>query len=86
MAQPASLRSYLAITFSGLSATIYCLPFGIVGAILGHLEVQAIDRGEAPLSGRGYANAARWIGVVTGGLTIAIALIGGVLALISAVD
>ena len=76
----------MAVAFSGLSIACYCLPLGIVGALLGNAEVAAIDRGESPEAGRGYATAAKWIGVVTGSISIVGGVIVGIAALVGAMS
>ena len=56
---------------------------GLPAAILGKMEMNAIDRGEAPAAGKGLATAGFWIGAIVSGCSC-LAAIGYVILIITA--
>lgn len=67
-----SSRATTALVFGLLPMMTFCLPLGIVAVALGHMELAAIERGEAPASGRNLAKGA----VILGWINIALMVIG----------
>ncbi|MBX3271210.1 MAG: DUF4190 domain-containing protein [Sandaracinaceae bacterium] len=66
---PASTMATVALILS-LLAVSGCLPLGVVGAILGHVEVASIDRGESEPGGRNLAMGAIYVGWATTALAV----------------
>src|SRR5687767_2996682 len=64
-----SSRATTAMVLSLLGLLIYCFPLAIPGVILGHMELKAIENGEAPASGRNLAKGAIWLGYIVIGLS-----------------
>jgi len=67
-----SSRATTALVFGLLPIMTFCLPLGIVAIVLGHMEIAAIDAGEAPASGRNLAKGA----VILGWVNVALMIIG----------
>jgi len=70
-------RAVAALICGLLPLFICCLPLGVPAVILGHMELNAIDEGTAPASGRNLAMG----GVIMGWISIAAMVLGGLAAL-----
>ena len=71
---PASTMATVALVLS-LLAVSGCLPLGVVGAILGHVEVASIDRGESEPGGRNLAKGAIYVGWATTAFAVLLVLV-----------
>lgn len=71
---PRSGRAVAAVVLAGVGLVLPILPLGPLGAFLGHLELGAIARGEAPFGGRGFARAAVLFGWAGGLFFLLLAL------------
>lgn len=61
---PASTAATTALVLAILAMS-GCLPLAPIGAILGHVEIARIDRGESLPGGRNLAMGAIWVGWLT---------------------
>ena len=71
-----SPRAVAALVCGLLPLFVFCVPAAIPAVILGHMEIAAIDRGEAPASGRNLAKGGLILGWITIGLSAFAGLIG----------
>ncbi|MGE3636393.1 MAG: DUF4190 domain-containing protein [Sandaracinaceae bacterium] len=78
---PASAAATTALVLALLSA-MGCAPLGPVGAILGHMELARIDRGESLPAGRNLALGAIYVGWI---ITAIMVLVAGGVALFALV-
>jgi hypothetical protein len=60
----ASGRAIAAMIVSILSLVICCWPMGIVGIVLGRMEMNAIQEGNAPQAGETMAKVGFYLGIV----------------------
>jgi hypothetical protein len=84
--QQASGRAIAALVL-GIVSIVMCgcmagFIAGIPAAILGKMELNAIERGQAPAAGKGLAAAGFWIGAIVSGCSC-LTLIGYVIFMIS---
>lgn len=68
--EKASSRAVLAIVLSVLGLSMFCVFLGVPGWVLAEQELSAIERGEAPMKGRNLALGAKWLGIITTGVTV----------------
>jgi hypothetical protein len=66
----ASSRAIAALVLSLLSFATCCFPLSIVGAVLGRMEMTAIQEGRSPRAGDTLAKAGYYIGLISIGLTV----------------
>lgn len=78
----ASGRAVAALVLGIISIVMCGFIAGIPAAILGKMEMNAIERGEASAAGKGLATAGFWIGAIVSGCSC-LATIGYVILMIS---
>jgi Domain of unknown function (DUF4190)/zinc-ribbon domain len=61
----ASGQAIAAMVLSILSLAICCLPAGIIGAVIGKLELNAIREGRAPRAGETFAKIGFYLGIAS---------------------
>jgi hypothetical protein len=66
----ASGRSIAALVLSIISLLICCMPVGIIGIVLGKMEMNAIQEGRAPRAGEGMAKVGFYLGIVGTALSL----------------
>lgn len=70
-----SSRATTALVLALVALLGSCFPLGIPAVILGHMELNAIASGEAPVAGRNLALGAVWIGWISIVLSILVVLV-----------
>ncbi len=81
--QQASGRAVASLVLGIISIVMCGFIAGIPAAILGKMELNAIERGQAPAAGKGLATAGFWMGAIVSGCTC-LATIGYVILAITA--
>lgn len=68
----ASGRAIAAMIVSIVSLVLCCLPAGIIGAVLGKMELNAIQEGRAPQSGETMAKVGFYLGIASTAISLLI--------------
>jgi hypothetical protein len=63
--QGASGRAIAAMVLSIVSLVMCCFPAGIVGTVLGKMEMNAIQEGRAPRAGETMAKVGFFLGIIS---------------------
>lgn len=66
----ASGRAIAALVFGIISIVMCCVPGGIIGIVLGKMEMNAIREGRAPRAGETIAKVGFYLGIVATGLSV----------------
>ena len=74
-AAPYSRQAAVALGF-GILGGLLCFPLGLVGVVLGQIELSKIDAGESPHGGRGMALGAIVFGAIGLVMSVALVLLG----------
>lgn len=66
----ASGQAIAALVLSLLSFVTCCFPLSIIGAVLGRMEMTAIQEGRSSRAGETFAKAGYYLGLISIGLTV----------------
>ena len=66
----ASGRAIAALVLGIISVVMCCTPAGIVGIVLGKMEMNAIQEGRAPRAGESVAKVGFYLGIVATALSL----------------